>query len=182
MSRSLFFSVIQMAGSFIDLQVGFGIANVLDPMTGATAPVLGNLKYVVATLVFLSMNGHHYLLDAIIRSYDWVPLSNDVFQRIYNGNLADFLAQTFGQALLLAFQMSAPLVVAIFITDVALGLLARTAPQFNIFAIGIPVKIIVGLLVMLLLVPSFIYAFQALFEVLFDALHDLLSTIGQRPT
>lgn len=92
------------------------------------------------------------------------------------------MAQTFGQALLLAFQMSAPLVVAIFITDVALGLLARTAPQFNIFAVGIPVKIIVGLLVMLLLVPSFIYAFQALFEVLFDALHDLLSTIGQRPT
>ncbi|MEC0332980.1 flagellar biosynthetic protein FliR [Paenibacillus macerans] len=178
----LIFSVIQMAGSFIDLQVGFGIANVLDPMTGATAPVLGNLKYVVAMLVFLSMNGHHYLLDAIIRSYDWVPLSNDVFQRIYNGNLADFLAQTFGQALLLAFQMSAPLVVAIFITDVALGLLARTAPQFNIFAVGIPVKIIVGLLVMLLLVPSFIYAFKALFEVLFDALHDLLSTIGQRPT
>lgn len=178
---NLIFSVIQMSGSFIDVQIGFGIANVIDPMTGASAPVLGNLKYIIATLVFLSMNGHHYLLDAVIRSYNWVPLSNQVFQQIYNGSLADFLAQTFSQAFMLAFQMSAPLVVALFVTDVALGFLARTAPQFNIFVIGIPVKIIVGLLVLLVLVPGFIVAFQALFEVLFRALHDLLGTIGQRP-
>ncbi|GJM83458.1 hypothetical protein HMSSN139_59540 [Paenibacillus sp. HMSSN-139] len=59
--------------------------------------------------------------------------------------------------------------------------MARTAPQFNIFVIGIPVKIIVGLLVLLVLVPGFIVAFQSLFEVLFRALHDLLGTIGQRP-
>ncbi|WP_026263324.1 flagellar biosynthetic protein FliR [Paenibacillus sanguinis] len=179
---NLIFNVIQMAGSFIDIQIGFGIANVIDPMTGASAPVLGNLKYIIATLVFLSMNGHHYLIDAVVRSYNWIPLSNDLFQRIYNGNLADFLVQTFSHAFLLAFQMAAPLVVALFVTDVALGFLARTAPQFNIFVIGIPVKIIVGLVVLLILVPSFIYAFQSLFEVLFNALHDLLSTIGRRPT
>lgn len=178
---NLIFAVIQMAGSFIDIQIGFGIANVIDPMTGASAPVLGNLKYIIATLVFLSMNGHHYLLDAVIRSYNWIPLSNDLFQKIYNGDLAEFLVRTFSQSFLLAFQMSAPLVVSLFVTDLALGFLARTAPQFNIFVIGIPVKIIVGLLVLLLLVPSFIYAFQALFEVLFKAMHDLLSTIGQRP-
>ncbi len=178
---NLIFSVIQMAGSFIDIQIGFGIANVIDPMTGAAAPVLGNLKYIIATLMFLSMNGHHYLLDAVIRSYNWIPLSNDLFQQIYNGDLPEFLVQTFSQAFLLAFQMSAPLVVALFVTDVALGFLARTAPQFNIFVIGIPVKIIVGLLVLLVLVPGFIVAFQSLFEVLFRALHDLLGAIGQRP-
>lgn len=179
---NLIFNIIQMAGSFIDIQIGFGIANVIDPMTGASAPVLGNLKYIIATLVFLSMNGHHYLIDAVIRSYNWIPLSNDLFQKIYNGNLAEFLVQTFSHAFLLAFQLAAPMVVALFVTDVALGFLARTAPQFNIFVIGIPVKIIVGLVVLLILVPSFIYAFQSLFEVLFNALHDLLSTIGRRPT
>ncbi|GJM83459.1 hypothetical protein HMSSN139_59550 [Paenibacillus sp. HMSSN-139] len=72
-------------------------------------------------MMFLSMNGHHYLLDAVIRSYNWIPLSNDLFQKIYNGDLAEFLLQTFSQAFLLAFQMSAPLVVALFVTDVALG-------------------------------------------------------------
>lgn len=177
----LIFAVIQMAGSFIDIQVGFGIANVIDPMTGATAPVLGNLKYIVATLVFLSINGHHYLLDAIIRSFNWIPLSNKLFQKIYGGDLSGFLIRTFSQSFLLAFQMAAPIIVALFVTDLALGFLARTAPQFNIFVIGIPVKIIVGLLVLLLLVPTFVYAFQSLFQVLFNSLHDLLSTIGQRP-
>lgn len=178
----LIFSVILTAGSFIDIQIGFGMANVLDPMTGASAPVLGNFKYIIATLVFLSINGHHYLLDAVIRSYNWIPLSNDVFQRIYRGGVTEFLVSTFSQSFTLAFQMSAPLVVALFLTDVALGFLARTAPQFNVFVIGIPLKIIVGLVVLLLLIPGFIYAFEHLFEVMFKALHNLFGTLGSRPT
>lgn len=178
----LIFSVILTAGSFIDIQIGFGMANVLDPMTGASAPVLGNFKYIVATLVFLSINGHHYLLDAVIRSYNWIPLSNDVFQRIYRGGVTEFLVSTFSQSFTLAFQMSAPLVVALFLTDVALGFLARTAPQFNVFVIGIPLKIIVGLVVLLLLIPGFIYAFEHLFEVMFNALHNLFGKLGSRPT
>ncbi|AZS16100.1 flagellar biosynthetic protein FliR [Paenibacillus lutimineralis] len=178
---TLLFTVIQMAGSFIDIQIGFGIVNVLDPVTGSSVPVIGNLKYVFATLIFFSMNGHHYLLDAVIRSYNWIPLSNEVFQRIYNGNLSEFLITTFSQAFMLAFQMAAPLVVALFVTDVALGFLARTAPQFNVFVIGIPLKILVGLAMLLLLIPSFIYAFEHLFEVMFRALHNLFATIGEAP-
>lgn len=177
----LMFTVIQIAGSFIDIQIGFGIANVIDPMTGASAPVLGNFKYMFATLLFLSMNGHHYLLDAVIRSYNWIPLSNDLFQRIYSGSLSDFLVRTFSQSFLLAFQMAAPLVVALFLTDVALGFLARSAPQFNVFVIGIPLKIIIGLGVLLILVSSFTYTFEHLFSVLFKSLQNLLGTIGDRP-
>ncbi|GAA0134163.1 flagellar biosynthetic protein FliR [Paenibacillus sp. YSY-4.3] len=178
----LLFTVVQMAGSFIDIQMGFGIVNVIDPMTGASAPVLGNFKYIIATLLFLSMNGHHYLLDAVIRSYNWMPLSNELFQKIYNGNISEFLVRTFSQAFLLSFQLAAPLVAALFVTDVALGFLARTAPQFNIFVIGIPLKIMVGLAMLLLLIPSLIYAFENLFQVLFKSLHNLFGTIGQRPT
>ncbi|WP_055108449.1 flagellar biosynthetic protein FliR [Paenibacillus ihumii] len=177
----LLFTVIQMAGSFIDIQMGFGIVNVIDPMTGSSAPVLGNFKYIIATLLFLSMNGHHYLLDAVIRSYNWMPLSNELFQRISQGNLSEFLVSTFSQAFLLSFQLAAPLVVALFVTDVALGFLARTAPQFNVFVIGIPLKILVGLAMLLLLIPSLIYAFENLFQVLFKSLHNLFGTIGQRP-
>lgn len=178
----LIFSVIQTAGSFIDIQIGFGIANVIDPMTGTSAPVIGNFKYLIATLIFFSINGHHYLLDAVIRSYNWIPLSNDVFQRIYQGNVTEFLVSTFGQSFVLAFQMAAPLIVALFLTDVALGFLARTAPQFNVFVIGIPLKIIVGLAMLMMLVPGFIYAFEHLFEVMFRALHNLFGTLGNQPS
>jgi flagellar biosynthetic protein FliR len=177
----LMFAVIQIAGSFIDIQIGFGIANVIDPMTGTSAPVIGNFKYLFATLLFLSMNGHHYLLDAVIRSYNWIPLSNDLFQRIYGGSISEFLVRTFSQSFLLAFQMAAPLVVALFLTDVALGFLARSAPQFNVFVIGIPLKLIVGLCVLLLIVSSFTYMFEHLFAVLFKTLQNLLGTMGERP-
>lgn len=180
-TATLIFYVIQIAGSFIDIQIGFGIANVVDPLTGASAPILGNFKYLIAMLLFLTVNGHHYLIDGVVRSYNWIPLSNDLFQKIYNGNVSEFLVTTFIQSFALAFQMAAPLVVALFVTDVALGFLARTAPQFNVFVIGIPLKIIVGLVVMLLLISSFVYAFQHLFEYMFKSLQNLLGVIGERP-
>ncbi|WP_068622377.1 flagellar biosynthetic protein FliR [Paenibacillus tuaregi] len=177
----LMFTVIQMAGAFIDIQIGYSIASVIDPMTGASSPIISNLKYMIATLLFLSINGHHYLLQAIMRSYSWIPLDNQFFNKIYNGNISEFLSRTFSESFVLAFQMSAPLVVALFLTDVALGFLARTAPQFNVFVIGVPLKIIVGLLLMVFLMPSLIYAFEYLFQVLFKSLENLMGAIGQRP-
>lgn len=178
----MLFMVIQTAGSFIDIQIGFGIANVIDPMTGASAPVIGNFKYMFAVLLFLTMNGHHYLLDGIIRSYDWVPLSNDFFLKLYNGSISEFLIKTFGQSFVLAFQMSAPLVTALFLTDIGLGFLARTAPQFNVFVIGIPLKLIIGLLILFLLVPSFSFIFGDLFGIMFESMQKLLGIIGHKPT
>ncbi|GGA39615.1 flagellar biosynthetic protein FliR [Paenibacillus physcomitrellae] len=178
---TLIFTVITMAGAFLDIQIGFGIANVLDPMTGASAPVTGNFKYAIATLFFLGMNGHHYLIQAMLRSYDWIPLSNDVFARTANGNINEFLIHAFSQSFMLAFQLAAPIIVALFLTDVALGFLAKTAPQFNIFVIGVPLKILVGLVLLLVFMSSLVYSFQQLFETLFKTLENLMGTMGSRP-
>lgn len=178
----MLFSVIQTAGSFIDIQIGFGIANVIDPMTGTTAPVIGNFKYIFATLIFFAINGHHYLLDAVIRSYNWIPLDNEAFLRLASGNVTEFIVSAFGHSFVLAFQMAAPLIATLFLTDVALGFLARTAPQFNVFVIGIPLKIIVGLAMLMLLVSGFVYAFEHLFEVMFRAIHNLFGTLGNQPS
>ncbi|MMZ68228.1 flagellar biosynthesis protein FliR [compost metagenome] len=71
--------------------------------------------------------------------------------------------------------------VAIFLTDVGLGFLAKTAPQFNIFVIGVPLKIIVGLFMLLLLMPSFGFVFERLFNMMFESMRDLLNVIGTRP-
>lgn len=178
----LMFMVIQTAGSFIDIQIGLGIATVFDPMTGASAPLIGNFKYMFAMLIFLSMNGHHYLLQSVLYSYDWIPMDSDIASQIMNGSLSDFLLRTFSNSFLIAFQMSAPIVVAMFLTDVGLGFLARSAPQFNIFVIGVPVKIIVGLFLLMLLAPSFAFIFEHLFQEMFQAMQGLLQVLGQRPT
>jgi len=170
----LFFAVVQVSGSFVDMQMGFGIANVIDPMTGTQSPLIGNLKFMLAILLFLALDGHHYLLTAIMNSYEWVPLDNAFFNRIYEGSISTFLIKTLGTMFVLAFQMTAPMIVALFLVDVGLGMLARSAPQFNVFILGLPLKNMIGFIVMLVMVPGFLYLFQQLFSQLFDAVGQLL--------
>jgi flagellar biosynthetic protein FliR len=169
----LFFTVVQTAGSLMDMQMGFGIANIIDPITGISAPMMGNLKFMLLMLVFLSMNGHHYLLGAIMDSYKWLPLDNGLYHVIASGKLTEMLAQTFSQTFMLSLQISAPLVVATFLTDAGLALLARTAPQYNVFVIGVPIKIMVGLGLLIIVLPGFGVLFQILFDHMFGALEKL---------
>lgn len=174
----LFFTVVQISGAFVDMQMGFGIANVIDPMTGAQSPILGSFKFFIAVLLFLSMNGHHYLLLGIMESYEWVPLHNTWWTHIGNGDVSNFVLDSFITAFALAFQMAAPLVVAMFLVDLGLGMLARTAPQFNVFVIGIPLKILVGFLLLLIMVPGFLYLFEELFKTLFASFNRLMSGLS----
>lgn len=174
----MFFTIVQISGSFIDLQMGFGIANVIDPMTGTQSPIMGNFKFFIAILLFLALDGHHYLMRAIMESYQWVPISGDLFAHIYAGDVSEFLLLSFSTVFLLAFQMAAPLIAALFLVDVGMGILAKTAPQFNIFIIGIPLKILVGFLILLIMIPGFLYLFQDVFKTLFDHLIELLSIVG----
>jgi flagellar biosynthetic protein FliR len=175
----LFFTAVQIAGSFMDIQIGFGIANVIDPMTGASAPLLGNLKYMIAMLLFLSFDGHHYLLGAIINSYKWVPLNNEIFARIYSGQISEFLLRSFASMFYLAFQLSAPVIAAMFLTDLGLGLLTRVAPQFNIFVVGAPLKMILGFLLLILLFPELISQFHSLFSSMFEAIDKLFQLLAK---
>lgn len=174
----LFFTVVQVAGSFMDIQIGFAIANVIDPMTGTSSPMLGNVKYMIAILLFISLDGHHYLLRAIFESYEWIPLQNDMFSRIYERQISDFLMQSFSKMFYIAFQLAAPVVAALFLTDLGLGLLTRVAPQFNVFVIGVPLKIVLGLIVLFLLFPELLSQFQGLFATMLSALEKLMQIIS----
>jgi flagellar biosynthetic protein FliR len=174
----LMFTVVQVAGSFIDIQMGFGIVNVIDPMTGAQSPIMGNFKFFIAILLFLSVNGHHYLLLSIMRSYEWVPMDNRIFTKIADGTISTFMIDSFVQMFYLAFQLAAPLVATLFLVDVALGVLARTVPQFNVFVVGLPIKITVGFILLVLIVPSLLYLFNDLFVTMLDALQRLMNAIA----
>jgi flagellar biosynthetic protein FliR len=178
----LFFAAVQTSGALMDMQIGFGIANIVDPLTGVSAPLIGNLKYMLMTLVFLSLNGHHYLLAGIMDSYKWIPLDNGLFHAIYGGSITEFIVRTFADTFLLALQISAPIVVAMFLTDVGLALLARTAPQFNVFVIGVPIKILVGIALLILLLPGFGVLFQMVFDHMFNALNKLFTLLNDTPS
>lgn len=177
----LFFAVVQTAGAFMDMQIGYAMANVVDPHTGASAPLLGNFKYMLIMVVFLMMNGHHYLLTGLMDSYQWMPLSNELFSRFMNGGITEFLTRTFSTTFLLAIQIAAPLIVAMFLTDVGLGFLTKTAPQFNVFVIGIPLKMIVGLFLLILLMPGMALLFDRLFSIMFQSLEQLFGIVQGPP-
>jgi flagellar biosynthetic protein FliR len=174
----LFFTVVQTAGAFIDLQIGFAMSNVIDPLTGTSSPITGNLKYMVLSLLFLTMNGHLYLLQALMNSYKWMPLKLGLMDHISSGLITDFLVRAFSQSFLLAVQIAAPIIVAMFLTDVGLGFLARTAPQYNVFVIGAPLKILLGVLMLMLLMPSLGVLFGHLFSLIFELLGQLFEAIG----
>jgi len=173
----LFFAIVQTAGGFMDMQIGFAMANVVDPHTGTSQPLMGNFKYMMMMVIFLAMNGHHYLINGLMSSYEWIPLDNELFARIMSGNVSEFLVTTFATTFMLAIQVAAPLVVAMFLTDVGLGFLTKSAPQFNVFVVGIPIKIIIGIFLLILLMPGMAVIFERIFSIMFDSLEQLFAIL-----
>jgi flagellar biosynthesis protein FliR len=143
---SLVFVSFQFAGELIDLQIGFAVANVLNPTTQQNVTVIGELELALATLVFLATDSHHLLIQGIAGSFNVVPLPFINLDPSVMGNSVSFLSL----ALVNVFKIAAPPAAALFITNVALSFMARVAPQMNVFVVGFPIQIGVGLTVLAL--------------------------------
>jgi len=174
----LFFSAVQTAGAFVDIQIGFGIANVIDPMTGLQAPIVGQLKYMVALLLLLSTDAHHWMIAAAIESFRFIPPDADLLGWFSKPSTAEWWVRAFAEMFLLSFQLAAPLVVSMLIVDVALGMLAKTAPQFNIFMIGLQVKILVALALFAVFAASLAGWMEDLFAVMARKMEEWLAMFG----
>lgn len=145
----LVFMGIQFAGEILDIQIGFAVANVISPQTQQQVTVLGELELTLATLVFLISNSHLLMLQGIGGSFNLVPLPYITLDPSVASNVVAFLEMAF----LIVFQIAAPAAVALFVVNVALGLMARVAPQMNVFVVGFPLQIGVGLFMLAVSVP-----------------------------
>lgn len=143
MGATLILSGVQMAGQVADTQMGLGLANVIDPMTNTQVSVMGQFYNMVAVLVFLSVDGHHMLIHAIVDSFSVVHLG----QAHFTPALGTEMMSLFSQMFFIAFRVGAPIIGALFITNMALGIVARTVPQMNVFIVGMPLNLGVGLLI-----------------------------------
>ncbi|MFZ7104610.1 MAG: flagellar biosynthetic protein FliR [Peptococcaceae bacterium] len=159
-SAQFLFAAIQLAGQSIDMQMGFGMVNVMDPQSGMQVPLMGTFKYLLAVLVFFLINGHHFLIEALIQSYSIVPLEGISITPSLISLLTDLTADIF----LVAFKLAAPLIGALFISDFVMGIMARTVPQMNVFLVGMPAKIVAGFFLILVIIPLYVYLLSALFE------------------
>lgn len=169
-------AAVQIAGGFIDFQMGFAIANVIDPQTGAQGPLVGQYFYTIAILFLLTVDGHHLLLNGAMFSFEIIPL--DQLINFDNENLALFIVSTFNQLFLIAFQLAIPIVGCLFLVDVALGIIARTVPQLNVFVVGLPLKILVALFVISMFIVMYISIVKDLFTLMLEAIQVLIKLFG----
>lgn len=136
------FAGIRMAGNLVAIQMGFGMATLIDPQTQAQNTFLAELLVLFGTLIFLTMNGHHVLLRLLVQSFQEVPLAADTF---LPGSLFAYIPGLGRLMYNLALQLLAPVLALLFLTQVSLGLVARAVPQIQVMIVGFPLTIALGL-------------------------------------
>lgn len=149
----LLFEGIQMAGQLIGFQMGFSIVNIIDPVTSEQVSIIAEIQYLLAGLLFLAVDGHHLLLQAVSESYAVVPVLGFHMTGALTQSLVDLTRDMF----VVAMKVSAPIIVALVFANIGLGLVARTVPQINIFIVGFPLQIAIGLIGLGLTAPVFLH-------------------------
>ena len=143
------FTGIQLAGQIAGFQMGLAVANVIDPNSSTQVPILSQFFNLFAMLIFLSINAHHWFVKALTESFILVP----PLEYQLNSALVPLILTLAGNIFIIAIKVSAPILVALLLTTVAFGLLARTVPQIHIFVVAMPLKIFIGLFFVTLTLP-----------------------------
>lgn len=156
---SLFFYALQVGGQLMDVPIGFGMVNVLDPHFGGQVPILGQFQNMMAVLVFFTINGHHAVLRAFAESYSLIPIG----AAAWDGALAEVAVRALTAMFVLGVRLGIPVMAAAFLTDVALGIVNRAVPQINVFITGYPIKIFLGLTVITVALPVYVGLLAAVF-------------------
>jgi flagellar biosynthetic protein FliR len=164
------FATFMLAGRIIDMQLGFGVAGLIDPATRTQAPLIGYFLNLVAVMLFFSVDGHHALIRGFAYSLEVLPPGTALSEI----DMGAIVAQ-FGSMFVYALVVAAPVMFVVLLIDIVLAVIARTMPQMNVFIVGLPLKIFVGLTVLALSLGYLAPAFKRVFETLFNYWHVMLS-------
>ena len=154
------FSAVNLAGKVMDMQVGFAIVNVMDPTSGQQIPLIGSFLYNLAIMVFLITNGHHMVIAALAESFRVIPLMG----MQWSESLIDLMIDVTAGIFTTGMKIAMPVTFAILLTNVGLGILARTMPQMNIFVVGIPMHIMIGIFMLSFVVPFYVLFLDVVFN------------------
>lgn len=148
MSRAFFFTV-NMVGDLLSISMGLGAAQMYNPISGGQSQVLDQFYTWFATMIFLVLGGHHILIQALASSFDVVGIAQDRFS---TGMLADVVVNYY-KLLIIAIQIAAPVIIAMLLTHISMGILGRTVPQINVLVTSFPISILLGLLILIVTTP-----------------------------
>jgi len=158
-ASAMLFAAVQFGGQIIDQELGIMMANILDPLTNEQISIIGQFKLFLATVVYLLIDGHHFLIRAVADSFRAVPIGGF---HLTNGavmHLSDTLPRDLFRV---AVQIAAPSLVTLFLITIALAFMARTVPEMNIFVLGFSLRVAVGLVVLAIGIGIFVYGLDPL--------------------
>ena len=174
-SMLLIFSAVEMCGELTGMQMGLGFASFYDPMNASYSPVVAQFLGVIATLAFLGMDGHLYMLEALADSFHTFPISSAAPNAVALHTLVAWGGSIFAHAL----QLSLPVIGALLITNLALAVLTRSAPQLNIFQIGFPITLAIGFAALLLTIPYFAPMLEQIASAGFSTVSHVMQQLGK---
>lgn len=153
----LFFHAFVIAGQIVSMQMGLGFASMVDPTNGVSVPVIGQFFLMLVTLLFLLMNGHLVVFEVLAESFVTLPVGGGLLTGHY-WQLATKLGWVIGAALILVL----PAITALLVVNLAFGVMTRAAPQLNIFSIGFPLTLVLGLVIVWVGMADILAQYQVL--------------------
>lgn len=169
----LVFTAIEMAGSLAGLQMGLSFAAQVDPVHGSQTPVVAQWMSLFATLLFLALNGHLLMLSVLVESFHLLPVSTQPLQLAGMKDIALFGARIFS----IGLWLSLPVVASLLLTNLVIGVVARASPQMNLFAVGFPITLVIGLAALYFSLPSMQGVLSRVFDMQVHMMLDLLRAL-----
>lgn len=158
------FQALIFGGQVMAYSMGLGFANMMDPTNGVQVPVVAQFWLILAMLAFLMMNGHLVLISAIVDTFAVIPVATDGLGRAGLWDLLLWASRMFAAGLLMAL----PVIVALLLINIGMGVVSRAAPQLNIFAIGFPITLLMGFILIWVTLPQVMNGFGSLLLEVFD--------------
>ncbi|MDK2585849.1 fused FliR family export protein/FlhB family type III secretion system protein [Romboutsia sedimentorum] len=167
---SLCFNSLKIAGALIDQQLGLSMINIYDPTTKEQNTLIQNLIYWMGIIIFFSMNGHHKLIEGIQQSFKLIPIGESIISNNFT-----YIINVFVECFVIGFKIAVPIVLALIITDLVIGLISRSVPQLNVMIIGMPLKVLVGVAFFIIALPFVLNEVHNLINNIPDILDGTLS-------
>lgn len=166
----LTFDALIFAGEMAAMSMGLGFASMVDPDRGVQVPVVGQFYLVMVTLLFLSLQGHLLLIRLLVESFHWLPIGHGGLSATGAHGIAEWGARLFAGGVSVAL----PAVASMLVVNMGLGVMSRAAPALNLFAVGFPLSLGLGLLVLMLSLPVVQGNFTSLINDAAQTLHQSL--------
>ncbi|REL38668.1 flagellar biosynthetic protein FliR [Rhodohalobacter sp. SW132] len=172
----IIFAGLELAGRLISLKIALGFASMVDTMTQQQSTIVSNLFNMLAVLVFLSIDGEKIYLNALVHSFELVPLQQAEIQLA-----GPFMLELATYLFVIGVQITAPFLIVLFLIDLSLAIFARIMPQANIMFIALPIKIGTGFILLYLVAPYLPVAFEMMFTRMFDFLEEFVGLMMPMP-